>query len=146
MFKRQKQEPVQHFDKKKLTHGMKSSSEDNGLFVNSVNKFIDSEKPSVISEGCSIEGSVTSDGVLLLEGIINGSVSAVKLSIGRYGRMHGQVRCKTLSIMGVFAGQAKCEDLYVASSANLEGDISYQKIQVERGAVILGELMNKNNK
>lgn len=142
MFKRQKQESVPDADHKQDAPVM-PSNEDRGLFVNSVNKLIDKDKPSVISSACAIEGSVVSGGVLLLEGMINGSVNTETLTIGNDGRIHGQIDCKSLTIRGVFTGQAKCEDLYIASSASLEGDIDYQKIQVERGAVIIGELLHK---
>jgi cytoskeletal protein CcmA (bactofilin family) len=117
------------------------ASETGGFVSASINKLgVLSHKPSVISEGCAIEGGINSDGILLLDGQVNGSVDSEGLTIGRSGRVHGKILCKTLHIKGFFSGDAVCNDLLIDETAVVEASISYKSIKVAHGAVIEGTL------
>lgn len=98
------------------------------------------EKPSVISEGCAIEGAISSESILLLDGRFNGTIGSEGLTVGKSGRVQGKVTCKVLHIKGYMAGEAACEELVVDATAVIKADISYKRLKVARGAVISGTL------
>lgn len=98
------------------------------------------EKPSIISAGCTIEGGIHSDGILLLEGSVNGAIESQALTVGKSGRIRGNVACKVLHIKGFYSGEAVCDELVIDETAVIEASISYKRIKIERGAVIVGTL------
>ena len=98
------------------------------------------EKPSVISAGFVIQGAVHSEGILLLDGTVRGSIDSVALTVGKSGRVDGNIACKVLHIKGYFAGEALCDELVIDETAVIEASIRYKHIKVARGAVIIGTL------
>jgi len=98
------------------------------------------EKLSIISAGCAIQGAIHSEGIMLLDGTVNGSIESVALTVGKSGRIHGKVACKALHIKGFFSGEAWCDELVIDETAVIEASIRYKHIKVLRGAVIVGSL------
>lgn len=120
-----------------------STSEAGGIVANVSNKMVlVRDKPSVISEGCAIEGVISSDGILLLDGKISGSVTSDALTVGKSGQVQGKVSCKILHIKGFLAGEADCEELVIDATAVIEADIRYKRVKAARGAVIVGTLLS----
>ncbi len=120
-----------------------STSEAGGIVANVSNKLVlVRDKPSVISEGCAIEGVISSDGILLLDGKISGAVTSDALTVGKSGHLQGKVSCKVLHIKGFVAGEADCEELVIDATAVIEADIRYKRVRVARGAVIVGTLVS----
>jgi cytoskeletal protein CcmA (bactofilin family) len=132
---------IKHEKKIAISQIVESEGEAGGFVSASINKLgVLSNKPSVISQGCAIEGAINSDGILLLDGQVNGSVDSEGLTIGRLGRVHGKILCKTLHIKGYFSGDAVCNDLLIDETAVVEASISYKSIKVAHGAIIEGTL------
>lgn len=104
---------------------------------------LDSHKPSVISEGFSLTGDIVSNGILHIEGKINGKIKADSINIGPSGQVDGDLDCETLHIKGVFSGSAVCGELVVADKASVRGSVTYRSVTISRGAVIQGELLCK---
>ena len=104
---------------------------------------LESNKPSVISEGFSMTGDILSGGILHIEGKINGKIKAESINIGPRGRVDGQLDCDTLHIKGVFSGSAVCDELVVADNASVKGRVTYRSVAISRGAMIEGELLCK---
>ncbi|WP_374521528.1 polymer-forming cytoskeletal protein [Hydrogenophaga sp.] len=100
-----------------------------------------SDKPAIISEGFSVVGELRSpQGVLHVEGRVNGTLAAQSIHISGTGEVQGEVSCTSLSIKGSFTGSAVCDELVVASSAVINGKIGYRFLTVGAGASIDGEL------
>jgi len=100
-----------------------------------------SDKPAIISEGFSVVGELRSpQGVLHVEGRVNGTLAAQSIHISGTGEVQGEVSCTSLSIKGSFTGSAVCDELVVASSAIINGKIGYKFLTVGAGATIDGEL------
>jgi len=100
-------------------------------------------KPSVISEGFEVTGNITAPGALHIEGTIRGQLNLKSATVGPHGVVEGEIECDSLQIKGRFTGTAVCKDLFVASSAVVEGRIYYLEITAQRGASIQGELILK---
>lgn len=100
-----------------------------------------SEKPSIVSESIEIRGELISTGALHVEGKVAGKVVAKSVHISASGVVDGELQCESLNVKGVFSGTAICDELVIASSARVEGNISYRHISAGTGAVIRGDLV-----
>jgi hypothetical protein len=101
---------------------------------------LDSNKPSVISEGFSLVGDITAQGVLHVEGMIKGTVTTEAVNIGITGAVEGKIQCTSLQIKGAFVGEARCQELVIANKARVRGTITYETLSIQRGAYVEGEL------
>jgi cytoskeletal protein CcmA (bactofilin family) len=107
---------------------------------------LSSQKPSVISEGFSVTGDIRSEGILHVEGKVAGTVVAHSINISFKGEVEGEIRCHSLNIKGTFQGVADCDELVVASSAQVSGKIFYRYITIGSGAMVRGELAVKDGR
>ncbi len=98
-------------------------------------------KPTIISEGCRIEGTLTSVGAIHIEGEVQGNVEAENLTIGEKGQVRGEIKCRSASIMGRFDGQAECDELSLGRQSVVQGKVHYKRLKAALGAVIQGELL-----
>jgi len=102
---------------------------------------LERNKPSVISEGFSLVGDITADGVLHVEGQVRGTVATGVVNIGPNGSVEGEITCQQLHIKGAFVGQADCDELLIAGKARVNGRVTYRTLSVQRGADIDGNLV-----
>ena len=95
---------------------------------------LDNNRPAIISQRFLVVGEIRSDGILHVEGRAQGSVTAGVIHVGSEGQIEGDVQCDSLHIKGRFSGIAHCRELVIASSAQIQGRISYAQITIGRGA------------
>jgi cytoskeletal protein CcmA (bactofilin family) len=98
-------------------------------------------KPTIISEGCRIEGKVLSADVMYVEGAVVGQLESVNLTIGQNGQVSGDIKCRSLSILGRFEGHAECDELSLGSHAVVNATLRYKQLKAALGAVIQGDLL-----
>jgi cytoskeletal protein CcmA (bactofilin family) len=98
-------------------------------------------KPTIISEGCRIDGTLQSSDVMYVEGEVIGSLESVSLTIGQKGRVNGEIKCTSLSILGCFEGRAECDELNLGSHAVVSATLRYKRLKVAVGATIQGEMI-----
>lgn len=93
-----------------------------------------------IVAGTEINGDLTSDSNIHLEGEVNGNVScAGRVVIGSSGRINGNLVCVHAEIEGAMEGQLMVENLLVLrSTARIKGDIQTMKLHIEEGAFFEG--------
>lgn len=94
--------------------------------------------PSIISVGTKIRGNISDGDVIHVDGHIDGNVSCDELIIGLRGQIFGQIRTKKLSIYGLLQGTAEAEDIFIAGSAKVVGDVFHKSLAIEPGAYIEG--------
>ncbi|MEI8033869.1 MAG: polymer-forming cytoskeletal protein [Betaproteobacteria bacterium] len=112
----------------------------------------ESKKPqsridTLIGVGTAIEGNITFSGGLRVDGQVRGNVSCSveqpgMLVISEQALVEGEIRVDHVMINGrvkgpVFAAQS----IELQSKANVEGDLHYQKLEMQMGAVIQGQLI-----
>jgi cytoskeletal protein CcmA (bactofilin family) len=97
-------------------------------------------KASVISEETVLTGNIKTPGALHIEGKVHGDLEVASLTIGPSGVFEGNVNCSNLNIRGKFSGKSECRELVVASSAQIDADITYHELTLQRGASLKGEL------
>jgi cytoskeletal protein CcmA (bactofilin family) len=102
-----------------------------------------SQKPSIVSEGASFEGSLVFDGALHLDGKFKGSIKVDKITVGRYGVLEGKFEANTIIAFGEIKGEIICRDLTLNAGASVEGIIQYANIKIHQGSSISGEIYCK---
>jgi cytoskeletal protein CcmA (bactofilin family) len=105
-----------------------------------------------IVEGTIIEGAITSDSNLRIDGVFNGElITKGRLVVGPKGKVTGVVNCLCCDVEGVLEGEVTVlELLAMKKSATVQGDLYYGQLSVEAGAKALGTFRmgvpNKKNK
>jgi len=88
-------------------------------------------------QGTSIEGNVQADKDIRIDGTLKGTLQCKgKLIIGPTGYITGDVTCENAVIEGRFDGILIVSDvLHVKETAQIEGDVSTQKLVVQPGSI-----------
>ena len=94
--------------------------------------------PSIIAAELKIIGNVASDGVIHVEGQVDGDIQCTELTIGAEGRVHGHVTAQTVHVLGTISGAIRAKTVLIASSAAVSGEVIHEKLTIERGAVVDG--------
>lgn len=106
-----------------------------------VQSLMTNQKPSVVSEGFTLRGEIESAGVLHVEGSIIGKIRSDDVNIGNTGSIEGALTCTNLNIKGQLTGTVFCDELVIAPSARVKGDLSYRFLSIGSGASIEGDLV-----
>ncbi len=98
------------------------------------------DRTNRIIAGTEINGDLTSDTNILLEGEVNGNVScAGRVVIGTSGKINGNLVCLNAEIDGAMDGKLMVENLLVLrATARIKGDIQTMKLHIEEGAFFEG--------
>jgi len=96
----------------------------------------DSEEITIISYGVKVEGKVSSNGSIRLDGTIQGDIICQgNVTIGESGEVFGKVNGQSITIGGKVEGMINAkEKLMLESKADLKGDIYTKILVVEAGA------------
>ncbi|MBQ8677066.1 MAG: polymer-forming cytoskeletal protein [Alphaproteobacteria bacterium] len=101
--------------------------------------------PTIIGESSRLLGNIESDGMIHVDGTIEGDVTCDELIIGVKGMVAGSVTTSNLQLFGTLKGKAKADNLFIAKSAKLMGDATHNTIAIEPGAYIDGHCIRNNN-
>ncbi len=97
--------------------------------------------PSIISENAKLKGDIISEGIVHIDGQIEGDISCEELVIGVKGVVVGSVTANNIQLYGVLNGKASADNLFIAKSAKLIGDATHNTIAIEPGAYVDGHCM-----
>ena len=115
------------------------------LFLKFARKFNKSDNqvqvPTIISENTVIKGDIVSDGIIHVDGNIEGDISCTELVIGVKGSVTGSIIVQNMHLYGTLRGKAVADNLFVSKTAKLIGDAKHNSIAIEPGAYIDGHCM-----
>jgi cytoskeletal protein CcmA (bactofilin family) len=102
----------------------------------------DSSSGSFFGKTMRIEGEITSNEDITIEGKVDGQLEVSKtLTIGRDGYVKGEISANVVHISGEAEGHIKAsEKLEISSQGKYNGDIQSDKIIVAEGALIKGTI------
>lgn len=108
----------------------------------------DNQAINLIGSGTSIEGNVTSNGDIRIDGSLKGILNTKgKVIIGLDGKLNGEVHCKNFEVEGEIEGKVFVTELLsLRSKAKFTGDITTNKLAIEPGAVFTGKCDMKGYK
>lgn len=95
---------------------------------------------NLIGSGTKIEGDISSNGDLRIDGTIVGNVqSKAKVVVGATGVVEGDINCQNADISGTVKGKTTISELlFLKASSKISGDIVTGKLIVEVGASFTG--------
>ncbi|MBN1931419.1 MAG: polymer-forming cytoskeletal protein [Desulfobacterales bacterium] len=99
------------------------------------------EKFSIINEGLSIDGKVSTKGRLIIKGKVTGTLIGETVIIAEEGFVQAETRVDRITIGGVFEGEIKaCDELKILSTGKCAGEVTCKNIMVEAGGLINAKL------
>ncbi|MGD8810137.1 MAG: polymer-forming cytoskeletal protein [Gammaproteobacteria bacterium] len=90
--------------------------------------------PSIIASGLRVVGNVQSDGVVHIEGVVDGDIACTELTVGAAGRIDGQVEADAVQVFGRLNGTVRARSVTIAAGAVVSGEIIHETLTVEHGA------------
>lgn len=95
---------------------------------------------SIVSAGTTLTGDIECNGILKIEGRIDGSVRrARQVMLAKEGAVHGDVTAQEVVVGGVIDGNVNASDrLELQTTAVVNGEITTKSIIVMEGARING--------
>lgn len=93
-----------------------------------------------IAKGTSIQGDIKTEGVLRIDGTLEGSIESTgKVVVGPSGKINGSITCTSSNISGEVRAKVIVKDLLeLQASAKLHGEITVGKLSIQPGATFSG--------
>ena len=104
------------------------------------NENIGKDEVTIIGAGVILEGKLSSNGNIRVDGAINGDITANgSVTVGETGEITGEIKAEVISIGGRVTGSINSKEKAVLESkAVLKGDIITKILVVEAGAIFDG--------
>lgn len=105
----------------------------------------------LIGAGTVIEGDLTFDGGLRVDGRVHGNVNSAEgkpgtLVLSEAARIEGEIRVSHVVINGTVVGPVHAADyVELQSKANVTGDVYYRTLEMHLGAVVQGRLVYQDD-
>jgi cytoskeletal protein CcmA (bactofilin family) len=93
---------------------------------------------SLISSDITIEGGVSGDGELQIDGVVRGDVRVGRLTVGETGHVEGGVYAEAVEIRGRVVGAITAKQVRLYGTAYVDGDITHEQLAMETGAFFQG--------
>jgi cytoskeletal protein CcmA (bactofilin family) len=90
---------------------------------------------TVISSGLKIVGTIEGDGDIVVDGTIDGNIKGRMLTIGQGAAVNGEIDGETAHVRGAVSGKLRARTVMLAGTAKVKGDITYENLSVELGAM-----------
>lgn len=101
---------------------------------------------TTIAKSCSLEGSITASGDILIHGSFKGEVQgAASLVVAESGKIEAQLRARSITVAGSVEGDLFAQEkIELKPSAKLLGNITAPKILIQEGATFEGQVFMKD--
>jgi cytoskeletal protein CcmA (bactofilin family) len=96
--------------------------------------------PSIVSADLNILGNLVSEGLIDIDGVIEGNIKADQVTIRNNGKIRGDIAANVVHIYGEVQGVIRASSVFLYSSCRIEGIVVHQSLSVEDGAFIDGKL------
>ena len=96
---------------------------------------------SSFGSGLLIEGNITGNGDLHLDGTVRGDVKVGHLIVGESGNIEGKVEAETIEVRGRVVGSITGKQIKLQATAYVEGDITHDQLAIDVGAFFQGRCL-----
>ena len=96
------------------------------------------DRGTVIAKGLKIVGSVTAEGLVEVNGQVDGELHCTSLIISRGAHVAGTIAAGRVVVDGRVEGPIQGDDVILKSQAHVVGDIHHQSLSIESGAFFDG--------
>lgn len=101
--------------------------------------------PSIISSDLRVLGNIVSQGVVDIDGIIEGNVKCQSVTIRKNGHIKGDVVAEAVHVYGTVQGLIKARSAHFFRGCRAEGVIMHESITIEDGAFVDGRFKRIEN-
>ncbi len=96
-----------------------------------------------LSSDVEIEGSITFQKELLIDGKVRGQIhSDGVLTIGENAHIRGEIKTKSVTVHGKVSGKITADRCELKSKCTLRGDLKAAGLIIEEGATFIGRSLN----
>src|SRR4249919_22989 len=92
------------------------------------------QRGTVIAKGLKIVGRVTAEGLVEVNGQIDGELHCTSLFIARGAHVNGTVTAERVVVDGTVEGPIQGGAVFLKSQAHVVGDVRHQSLAIESGA------------
>ncbi len=93
---------------------------------------------SLIAAGTTVDGGVSGDSELHVEGLIRGDVAVTHLFIGEGGQIEGAIQAESVEARGKVVGSIAAKQVRLLAGCMVDGDVSHEVLTMEPGAAFQG--------
>jgi cytoskeletal protein CcmA (bactofilin family) len=95
----------------------------------------------VIGDGVIVKGTFTVPAKAVVNGVIEGDLTAEEVLVGPTGKITGRVSAKVLDVRGELHNNIISEkSLIIRSTGKIAGKVQYVEIEIEKGGEVQGTL------
>ena len=95
---------------------------------------------SVIESNLTIDGNLTCQGDLIINGRVHGDVTAEKLTVSELGSLQGNIHAGSVVSNGTIAGTIIAKELSLGATSSTHATIKVEKSDIKDGALVNGDL------
>ncbi len=99
---------------------------------------------SVLGADMAIVGDITAGAELHIDGRVEGDISCTSLIQGEDSEIRGAVKVENARLAGKVRGTISAGDLVILKTAQIDGDVEYDSLTIERGARVGGRMALRN--
>jgi cytoskeletal protein CcmA (bactofilin family) len=103
--------------------------------------FASRKQKTTIAEGLKIVGSITTDGIVEVNGHIDGEMHCASIIVSSTGHVFGTLTAENIIVDGRVDGPIQGGEVMLKSQAHVLGDIRCQTVIIEKGAFMEGRLV-----
>ena len=96
--------------------------------------FASKNRGTVIAQGLKIVGSVTAEGLVEVNGQIEGEMHCTSVIVSRGALVCGTIAAERVIVDGTVEGPIQGGEVILKSQAHVVGDIHHQSLSIESGA------------
>ncbi|WP_442754291.1 bactofilin family protein [Methylocystis sp. JAN1] len=101
----------------------------------------DQENVVYVGAGVTLKGEISVPDLIVVDGTVEGDVTARVVSVGQSGVIRGNISATEADISGWITDRIEIRQLLlVRSTGRVEGRVTYGEIELEKGAVVTGDL------
>ena len=94
--------------------------------------------PSLIGANLEIVGDLRSAGDIQVDGKVEGNIKSKTVTVGEAAMVEGSISADRATLLGGIDGEIEADQIIIAKTAKVAGDIIYRSLSVEAGAILDG--------
>ena len=103
------------------------------------------QEVALIGSDIKTEGSIESPAAIHLAGTHQGDVTCKSLIVEQTGSVTGKIKAVDVRVSGTVIGEIEADNLQITKSGKIEGSLSYKRIEIEDGATVEGQFLQKKS-
>lgn len=101
---------------------------------------------SLIGHGLSVDGNISTEGNLHVDGMIKGVIRVNVLTVGKDAEIEADIYADDVVISGSVRGSISSDKVRLSNTANVKGSIEHRLFAIEAGAQFEGDVRHSEER